>query len=361
MAAGAVTSSGVFTPPNPLIFQETMTIPANAGPRAYAQSMDANSAGAPMTTHAYGDWPENGVIQKGYVMRPWGEKFSTTLIKQGQLIFVRRGNSVDRGDKQASDDAQEFTLLNLGQLNILLRDLYDEASQAFAGVIDRGRGLGEADANRLLRCTELAHDPLYVEYFEDAFGTDQGSTYKDRLHKSQFRFYMHQFSQAGVRQHWSWLGTSILSSAPDTQAHGVLPYFPMNICYKGPQDLQNVYGEVAGSGSEFHLIWKRRELANGDYGAFAAVPYSTGSLRYVPCEVRQYLDAGAGAQYGGIEFVGLSQDSLGGCPSLSQLAYATGLAHDASADSEAQASSKLPVVDTTVYRNWRNRWLYAPF
>lgn len=355
----------ILNPPNPLLFPQTMVVPPNAGPRNYAQSMNPNSAGAPMTSHIVGDWPENGVIQKGFVMRPFGEKHSATLIRQGQLVFVRRGNSVVRGDKYNSDDAQEFTLVNLGQLNMVLQDNYELAAREFAPILERGRGMpGRDRVDALLAATELTHDELYREYFEDAFGGDLGGqTARERDNVNRFRFLLQQFSQTGIRQQWSWLGTAITSSSPAPQSMGEMPYFPLNVAFKGPQLLQNVWGVVSGSGTDLYLVWKRRPMPDNsdDYGAFAAVPYSTGATNYVPGEAREYLDASGALAYGAVERVGLVQDSKGAPPSELQRSFATGLSPDASPEAEFQATASLAQLDVHVYRNARNRWVYCPF
>jgi hypothetical protein len=344
--------TALIAPPDPRVFLQSMRIPSGARPRDFARTMNVHNAGAPMTTHVQGDWPDNTLVQKGFVQRQFGDKYSTTAIRQGQLIFLRRTAPLTTA--AMSGDTEEFTLVNIGQLNMILREHYDEAYHALSGLMERGRGLPETRVIEFLRSEECVQAQIFQEYCDDAIGPDQGRTALDLTNQRQCIFHMKQMFQGGIHQLWSCLGTSIISSAPGTQSQGYYSYTPLNIAFDGSQLIQNIWG--AGSGCECGIIWKRRRERNGTYGAFGVHPYSRAG-QDVSQEATEYLDHSGTRQFGRYDAIALADEPTRFVDIEHKLGLVTGLAEEATPTLEYKATSEMPVLRATLNPALYQRYL----
>jgi hypothetical protein len=322
-----------IAPHNPFIFPQTLKVPSGARPGNITQDRTARLT-APGTTHSAAGWEHNGHIERGYVLRPWSDKFQNNLIREGAIVFLNRntGRPADSRDPRSSGqtESQPYTIVSLAQLNMLLEEGYNRGMKLLSEWYDRNQGLPglEDTLFRFLYLPEEAHSVLFEK---------DGELIRDDPVFKYFYF----LSKRGILERWNYLGFSRKSSAPGTRAMGITAYMPMDVIFKGPLMVQNVYGEDAAASSTAYLVLKRKfNKDTGRYGAFAFHPVSTID-QYLDDNKLAYLDTSGAAASGYQITQGVFLDSLGPAPPSNELVIAQGLDPKTTPSAEFEVTRKI--------------------
>ena len=324
-----------IAPHNPYIFPQTLTVPRNPTLGAVNQGLGARLT-APNQIHAVADWGANGIIERGYVLRPWSDKFSNTIIRAGAMLFINRSN----GSRQNAYDprstgqteSQPYTIVTVGQLNMLLEEGYNRGMKLLSDWFDRNKDLPglENTLFRYLYKTEAGHAEL--------FDKDGELIRDDPVFK-----YFYFFSKRGILERWNYLGFSRKSSAPDTMARGTVAYLPIDVVFKGPIQVQNIAGENSASSSKWHLLLKRKRLQNGRFGAFCFDVIA--DIEDVPSFSDLAYEGISGAEeFAHAQIPGLVIDSLAPSIPANDLDVVKGISPDATPSGEFEITRRIPYV-----------------
>lgn len=325
-----------IAPHNPYIFPQTLRVPGTPSIGAANQNLSVKLT-QPNTTHAVADWQANGVIERGYVLRPWAEKFSKTIIREGAAVFINRGSgrpasALDpRGPGQTEN--QPYTIVTIGQLNILLEEGYNEGMKAMGEFIDRHRDMPGLETSLLkyLYLPEEAHAELFEK---------EGQLIRDdRIFK-----YFYFFSKRGILERWNFLGFTRKASATNTMERGSVSYMPIDVVFKGPIQVQNIWGENAAPASKTHFVLKRKfDPTTGRYGAFAFHPVAD-IEDWVHLQDLEYIGIHGGVEYGHVITTGSVLDSLDKSLETNELQVANGVSPSATASGEFEVTRRIPYV-----------------
>jgi hypothetical protein len=272
-------------------------------------------------------------------INPFVGAFANTIIRAGHPVFVCRSEPqhVSVPGQRSGGDLAPFTVLSLAQLNMTLRDAYDEGMTALAEHERLTRGLPKAGFIDYLGRDEATWSELFL---------DNGT----RIRNHKVFKHLYYLCKEGILRRWNYFGISILPSAADTQVHGEFAYLPLNVATKGVRKyVANLWGEKAGHGANLSFILKRRyDRMSGNWGAFAFCPYASNDP-VVSLSARAYTGISGATEYGEVIPVGFVRASYKMTMAPDKLALVQGLSEDCTPSLEFVIGKEIPTLDIAIH------------
>ncbi len=256
-------------------------------------------------------FPSQEVISQPYVVRPWANQYPEKLTR-GQPIFCIRNSS--------STNMQMQSMLNLWQVNELLRDGYNKAKAS--GMFDRSNAKIDAYTDMKYAIAEDLEDPLdrtrrllnadiqdmakQDNVKERIKNTDEkyyvtNELFREVLFSTPSTSYLAYTSKDAILEKMNYVGISQNIENAHTR------FKMINVAVGGPLDVDNYWGESIRQGNYLYLILKRiKNERTQEYEEFQFVPwaegdrdaYDTTQIKY-PSRLDTYYEDGYGNAHHG--------------------------------------------------------------
>lgn len=271
----------------------------------------------PTQKHLTG-FPSNNYITSAHVARPWRNGYQD-MLREGQIVFV--GRSINPGDNN-----QMIKQVNHYQLNAIMATGYDSAVRRLSsGDVPDGVNIAFAQFASL-------NEVNLVDYLgreETISEGESGNVLREALKLIKLQEFKYLLP-CGMMWHWNLLGivnnmsygTSPEVRMDTTLTKSVVP----NLVVAKRVYASNLWGgtKVLPEGGKLGIILRRRETADGGYGAPEIVPWAARGYETPPIGDRFYTDFSGGHQPGFFFPLGYSSDQEGPPPAEQKRRIAIG-------------------------------------
>lgn len=229
---------------------------ASATKDFYANLARTQMKPKPRSAYSKGVPSQVQITTDGVHIKKWGDDRFEDQLFEGELAFVFRA--------AASDVA--LTVLNLRLVNLLLRDFYNKTTHMVREALNTGSGIAG----------HFTHEQLadLMKLPTSAWGANPQYRKAVTSQTSEAARSLAYLNLNDVKRMWQFYGT-FLGQMVDTKLTKVTTFVRAGVV----REMVNVWGQDAAPSSNLYLVWRRlRDVATGEWGPYAIVPYA-GSAR----------------------------------------------------------------------------------